>query len=196
MRKKSHISLAGYLVHQIPSQELRKYKKAFYIGNILPDCKPSFLTTKHEFSATYAMVQDRIRDLSNDATILNSNTRSFCIQLGKVVHYLADYFTFPHNLTYDGGFKDHCYYEKDLKFGLRHYIRSGQAAKDNLITKSFHKVEDLFLFIHRSHQDYLMKKRNVQEDCEYIVRVCHIVVHGILAIINRNEAQKKVVVAV
>jgi len=41
-----------------------------------------------------------------------------------------------------------------------------------------------------------MKKRNVQEDCEYIVRVCHIVVQGILAIINRNEAQKKVVVAV
>ena len=48
MRKKSHISLAKYIVGSLEEQDLVKHKKAFYLGSILPDCKPSFLTVKHE----------------------------------------------------------------------------------------------------------------------------------------------------
>ena len=43
MRKKSHISLARYIVANTKDEELKKHKLSFYIGSILPDCKPSFV---------------------------------------------------------------------------------------------------------------------------------------------------------
>ena len=48
MRKKSHISLARYLVQNLDDRNLKKHKFAFYLGSILPDCKPSFVFKKHE----------------------------------------------------------------------------------------------------------------------------------------------------
>ena len=43
MRKKSHISLAWYLMNNEGMESLKHHKGAFYIGSILPDCIPSFL---------------------------------------------------------------------------------------------------------------------------------------------------------
>ena len=34
MRKKSHISLAGYLVREMNLEEFDRHKKAFYLGSI------------------------------------------------------------------------------------------------------------------------------------------------------------------
>lgn len=184
MRKKSHISLARYIVGDIHTSELFAHRKAFYLGSILPDCKPSFLTTKHEFEGTFEMVQDRIIKLTEDTRQLQENTRAYMRQLGEVVHYIADYFTFPHNKTYDGNLKDHCVYEEDLKIGLRRYIRTGQAAIDKEEVRQFDTAEALFDFIKKAHQEYLSVKRNVEEDCMYIVRICHQVVQAVLQLLN------------
>lgn len=184
MRKKSHISLARYIVGDIHTSELFAHRKAFYLGSILPDCKPSFLTTKHEFEGTFEMVQDRIIKLTEDTRQLQENARAYMRQLGEVVHYIADYFTFPHNKTYDGNLKDHCVYEEDLKIGLRRYIRTGQAAVDKEEVRQFDTAEALFDFIKKAHQEYLSVKRNVEEDCMYIVRICHQVVQAVLQLLN------------
>ena len=47
MRKKSHISLAWYLMNNEGMESVKHHKGAFYIGSILPDCIPSFLVRKH-----------------------------------------------------------------------------------------------------------------------------------------------------
>lgn len=59
MRKKSHISLARYLVRNLDDGDLRKHKLSFYIGSILPDCKPSFLYKKHEITGTFPAGKER-----------------------------------------------------------------------------------------------------------------------------------------
>lgn len=66
MRKKSHISLARYLVRNLDDGDLRKHKLSFYIGSILPDCKPSFLYKKHEITGTFPQVKREIERLSSD----------------------------------------------------------------------------------------------------------------------------------
>lgn len=40
MRKKSHISLARYIVANTEDEGLKKHWLSFYIGSVLPDCKP------------------------------------------------------------------------------------------------------------------------------------------------------------
>ena len=119
MRKKSHISLAKYIVDSLEEQDLVKHKKAFYLGSILPDCKPSFLTVKHEMEGTFPKLQQDLKRLLELQRTSQINMRVFYRNLGEVIHYIADYFTFPHNPHYTGNLKDHCVYEKHLKYSLR-----------------------------------------------------------------------------
>ena len=52
MRKKSHISLARYIVNSLDDKELKKHRFSFYIGSVLPDIKPSFIYKRHEINGT------------------------------------------------------------------------------------------------------------------------------------------------
>lgn len=194
MRKKSHISLARYIVHSVDNQELIKHRKAFYIGSILPDCKPSFLTTKHEFSGTFSMVEDKIRQMISEYDPIEHSERSYAIDLGQVLHYIADYFTFPHNEIYQGNLKDHCVYEKELKFGLRTYIKSGEAAKANEAVAEIDSCDALMKFIKRAHQEYLNMKHSIEKDCLYIVRICQQVAEAILNLFRLQGNRKSAIV--
>lgn len=185
MRKKSHISLAMYLVNNVDTSELFKHRRSFYIGSILPDCKPSFLTTRHEFDGTFQMVKERILKLTTQADFVSGDSCSYMRDLGQIVHYVADYFTFPHNEIYDGSLKDHCVYEKMLKFSLREYIRSGEAERNKRQPACFDTPQALFAFIQKAHEEYLKMKHSVEEDCLYIVRICHQVVISILQLFQQ-----------
>lgn len=186
LRKKSHISLAKYIVEANGTKELSKHKKAFYLGSILPDCKPSFLTKKHEFNGTFEEVRTEIKRLTINCDIMKRNARVYWRDLGQVIHYMADYFTFPHNATYEGNLKEHCIYEKHLKHGLREYIRSGEAARNAGRMEKFETPDALCSFIQKAHNEYLEFKRSVEEDCRYIVALCHQVVEAIIYLLNKQ----------
>lgn len=189
MRKKSHISLAMYIADSLNTAELSRHRKAFCIGSILPDCKPSFLTTKHEFTGTISMVENKIREMTTEYDPNGQSERKYVIDLGQVLHYIADYFTFPHNATYDGNLKDHCAYEKELKFSLRSYIRSGEAMKVQSEPIECTTCDAIFKFLEKAHQEYLSMKRNVEEDCACIVRICHQVAEAILNLLNIQKSR-------
>lgn len=184
MRKKSHISLAGYLADRVQTDELMKHRKAFCLGSILPDCKPSFLTTKHEFDGTFNKVQKRIKKLTTATDKMENNSRAYVRQLGEVIHYTADYFTFPHNKNYEGSLKDHCHYEKELKFGLVDFIQSGEATSRESKQIYFENVDALFSYIIQKHAEYMSRRRNVEEDCRFIVAVNLQIVQGILQLLG------------
>ena len=97
MRKKSHVSLAVYLINNLDSGLLTSHRKAFIIGSILPDCKPSFVTTKHNMEETFDMVSSFISQLTVDSADYRRISTAYCRRLGEVTHYIADYFTYPHN---------------------------------------------------------------------------------------------------
>lgn len=172
MRKKSHISLAGFLVRGLENDVLSRRWKAFYVGSLLPDCRPSFLTVRHEYDETIELVEDKIHRLVEDTERRPADSMRYMIDLGQVFHYIADYFTFPHNSHYPGNLKDHCSYEKYLKLKLREYIREGEAVFHDEATMKLHTVEDILAYIQKNHQEYMESQHSVEEDCEYITRVC------------------------
>ncbi len=187
MRKKSHISLAKYIVDSLNEQSLQKHKKAFYLGSILPDCKPSFLTTRHEMQETFDQVAEKIHRLSSGEDI--KNLRVYFRDLGQVIHYVADYFTFPHNRNYTGTLRDHCTYEKRLKQSLKEYIRSGEAARNSEKARRFRSPEAICEFIRRAHEAYMSRKTNVERDCRMIVALCHQVVEGIIRLFGEQNGR-------
>lgn len=191
MRKKSHISLAKYIVDSLGEQELNKHKKAFYLGSILPDCKPSFITVKHEMEGTFPKVQHELEELVERQKNSQINMRVFYRNLGEVIHYIADYFTFPHNPHYPGNLKDHCIYEEQLKRGLKEYIASGEAEKNSewvrLSVINLNSTADICNFIRKAHETYVKLKNSVEDDCRHIVTLCHQVVVAVIRLINRDS---------
>ena len=188
MRKKSHISLAKYIVGRVEEQGLVKHKKAFYLGSILPDCKPSFFTEKHEMEGTFPKLQEELRELVEGQQKESVNERAFYRNLGEVLHYIADYFTFPHNPHYPGNLKDHCVYEEHLKKELKEYIRSGEAERNSERIRSsirgLNSAEDICSFIQKAHETYVKLKNSVEGDCRHIVTLCHQVVVAVIRLIK------------
>lgn len=186
MRKKSHILLARYLADQMAlEQSLQSHRKAFCLGSILPDIKPSFITKKHEYFGTFEEIREKMKMLTEHSPS-EGKERVYWRRFGEVMHYLADYFTFPHNRTYTGSLYQHNKYEKLLKKRLKDYIESGAASAHAFRPMYFESLADLTEFIRISHFSYLRKKRNITEDINYILMVCFQAVQGIIQLCARH----------
>ena len=189
MRKKSHILLARYIAKNTEDEELKKHRLSFYIGSILPDCKPSFVYKKHEINGTFPDVKKMVNQLifgKQQGKL--TRKRRYYMNLGQVTHYVADYFTYPHNEVFDGNIKDHCIYEKNLKEALKSYIDSEQIYINKSLIDSFRKPEDICRLIKNLHAQYVSGRSTVNNDCIYIVAMCHIIVGGILKLLIENRS--------
>ena len=182
MRKKSHILLARYLADQMTASEsLQSHRKAFCLGSILPDIKPSFITKRHEFYGTFHEVQEKLKVLVEDGTD-RYKERVFWRRMGEIFHYIADYFTFPHNRTFTGTLVEHNSYEKELKNQLKSYIRNGDADQYAGYAIRFTSFGQLTEYIQDKHAVYLKKERNISDDIRYILNVCFQVFQGVCSL--------------
>ncbi len=172
MRKKTHICLARYMMSNTLYTEFSLHRKAYYVGNILPDCVPSFVTTKHNIESTFPMVKNEIRGLSRLCAIPVISDRYFTRRLGVVLHYLADYFTYPHNEIFTGSLKEHCSYEEELKHKMREFLASPAAMEIRKRTRCLKSTEEMIQYIVCRHREYLLSRPGVDTDCRFILDVC------------------------
>ena len=208
MRKKSHISLARYIVNNMEDNDLKKHKLSFYIGSVLPDIKPSFVYKRHEMDGTYPDIRRHIERLSEGRKLVEKKKgRKYYMDLGQISHYLADYFTYPHNKIYPGSLKDHCSYEEKLKRDLRSYLKSGEATRHHrlLQLKEEHEklqnkkkaeplidAETICAFIQKSHDEYLAHKHGVEDDIEHIVEVNHKALDAMMKLLANKRAEWRI----
>lgn len=182
MRKKSHVMLGRYLAYDMDCAQLFRRRKAFILGNILPDCKWSFVTTKHEYEETSEAVFEKIGQLIQIDEKYEENERAFCRDLGQVIHYIADYFTFPHNKHFQGNLKDHCMYEKQLKRQLKAYIQGGISPESYPELPDIRTAATLCDYITEMHREYCSEEGSVERDCQYIITVCYQVTTLVMAL--------------
>lgn len=189
MRKKSHISLAWYLMNSEGMGALKSHKGSFYMGSILPDCVPSFLVRRHTIEDSFEVLKREIQKLISHFDPKKGVTCYFCRHLGVITHYISDYFTFPHNAHYPGNLKDHCIYEEELKKELRSYVHSPEAVKLRE-EKAMQSPDEILTFIRKMHDIYKDAESIVKRDCEYIIELCHRVVDAILGLLERASIAK------
>jgi hypothetical protein len=180
MRKKSHISLARFLVHNNKEHPLSEHKKAFYIGSILPDIKPSFLTRRHTYEDTFDILIKEIKKITVEYDINKGINGYYARHLGIITHYLADYCTFPHNEGYTGSMADHVYYEKELKFQLREYIETNAVWEPSEVPQKANTFDEIIRLIKTIHKEYTQALKAVKQDIHYIIELCSRVVESIL----------------
>lgn len=188
MRKKSHISLAWYLMNSEGMEVLGSHKGSFYIGSILPDCVPSFFVRKHTFEDSFDILKKEFGKLISHFNPTKGADCYFCRHLGVITHYIADYFTFPHNANYPGKLKDHCIYEEELKHEIKSYVHSPEAIRKRM-GETVYSSDAILKFVQRMHEVYCSMQSVVKRDCEYIVELCHTVVDAILLLFEEQTKE-------
>lgn len=169
MKKRSHKLLASTLLECEHGFSARRYELAFLFGSFQPDCNPlTFLKGSlraykfrgHNFSNSQPYINSRIQRLQQRDrwTIWQYYT------LGKLTHYLADAFTFPHNENYPDSLIAHRAYEDALRVYLADYLRGRTLRLEQA-------RQDLASAIDQLHRQYMETLADIDQDARYILQV-------------------------
>ena len=173
MKTKAHYELAEYILNQYPLPLSGISGFALKFGSILPDI--CFYT--HIQSHCYKGTFDRLEKKMGRLVRRGSLRRIDVIRLGVQLHYLADYFTYPHNSCFEGSMRDHHEYEELLYKGMKDIFESA----DMYYTPSApnpENMEELMSLIRRTHENYTGEEKRLEVDCEYIINVCAVFFHA------------------
>ena len=176
MQKRSHKLLASSLLTAHQGFVRRRYEWAFLFGSFQPDCNPlTYLrgirsTRKpqgHNFANSRLYISRCIHDLQQ-----RSQWRlQHYYTLGKLTHYLADAFTYPHNETFPDTLMDHRRYETALRLSLREHLAAHTLAPQP-------HCHDLLAAIDRLHRQYQAAKSDIQSDIRYILEATGLLMAG------------------
>ena len=167
MQKRSHKLLASSLLRSHCGFAARRYELAFLFGSFQPDCNPfTFLRGTfrgrtlggHNFSNSRPYISRKIR-------MLQQRDRWNILQyytLGKLTHYLADAFTFPHNDHDPAPLMNHHRYEAELRVALQSLLNSSSLLPQR-------HCRDLTGTIDRLHRQYASAESSVSIDIHYIL---------------------------
>lgn len=187
MRKKSHISVAKGVISGLELEERINHRLFFYIGSIWPDCIPSFITRRHCIEDTFDIFKHNM-----DKFVRKFNSRRdmgiiSTWRMGVMLHYIADYFTFPHNSNYTGNLRAHCRYEEELKHCMYSYVDKIDAAECREIAFVLPDTAAIAEYIKNRHTQYKLTESNVYRDCRYSVLACMCVMASLLSIVTDRK---------
>lgn len=176
MQKRSHTLLASSLLKSGNGFPARRYEWAFLFGSFQPDCNPlSYLKGSlrcrplggHTYANSQTYIFSHIRRLQHRSrwTLWQYYT------LGKLTHYLADAFTYPHNDHYPDTLLSHHQYETDLRLCLADYLSSHTLCPRQ-------RRGDVAAAIRELHDQYASARTDQKRDVEYILAATGLLMAG------------------
>jgi len=166
VQKRSHTKLASALLQQSPVSA-RRFKWAFLFGSFQPDCNPfsylkgsrrAFWLRGHNYSNSCFYLERRISSLQKKK---NWTTWDY-YTLGKVTHYVADAFTYPHNPHFHDGLPAHHIYERNMRIFLIRHLSKNPLPMTTA-------TEDAAAAIAALHRQYLSEPGNFLRDARFIL---------------------------
>jgi len=176
MKKRSHTLLASSLLRSEHGFAAKRYEWAFLFGSFQPDCNPltylkgsleAYKFRGHNYSNSRRYILSRI-------TALQKRKRWTVWQyytLGKLTHYLADAFTYPHNENYPESLVAHRQYEADLREYLANYLEQRTMRRVKF-------QEDVTTAIQELHDQYMEDLANMRRDVRYILEATALLMAG------------------
>ncbi len=178
MQKRSHKLLASMLLDIEHGFRAKRYEWAFLFGSFQPDCNPlTYLKGSrraqklrgHNFSNSQNYINDHIRILQDRS---RWNTWQY-YTLGKLTHYLADAFTYPHNDNYPESLMEHRRYEDELRQYLAEYLQTRTLRRQQA-------HQDLVAVLDELHQQYMDSVADMRRDVQYILEATSLLMAGCL----------------
>ena len=178
MQKRTNTLLARTLLRSETGFSARRFELAFLFGSFQPDVNPfSYLKGSLHYNKLKGHNYNNSRAYINARILKLQRRRRWTIwqyyTLGKLTHYLADAFTFPHNENYPDSLIAHREYEDHLRVYLAEYLcgRTLQLEQTR---------RDLTLAIDELHRRYMETRANVNQDARYILEANLLLMAGCL----------------
>lgn len=169
MNYNSHRMVASFLSCTFLRHSRTVHKKLFYIGCIIPDKNPATYlkgSFRHKLfhGHHWHNASDYIEKLSNTLEKRDHFRTLDYYTLGKLIHYIADAFTYPHNSHFLGNLAEH----KNYEFLLEPCIKDRCAFA--LTIPEFDC--SLNEFIRSNRLTYILTGSDIQTDAVYIHNIC------------------------
>ena len=178
MQKRSHKLLASTLLENVQGFRARRFELAFLFGSFQPDCNPltylkgslrAYKLRGHNYSNSQCYIYSRISRLQRRDrwTIWQYYT------LGKLTHYLADAFTYPHNENYPDSMLCHHQYETDLRAYLEEYLTTRALRREKF-------RQDVAGALQELHRQYMAGVADMRKDVQFILKATSLLMAGCL----------------
>lgn len=162
MNMTSHLALAVGL-----SEVLDLRTVAFVFGNVQPDLALySYLRGGRLQGHSFRNMSPRIDAVL--AKLRKGRGEGFLhsYRLGKLMHYIADSFTYPHNDNFKGSLRAHMLYEDELEVSLLAHMEEGFRPSAKLT------VDDIASYVRSLHEDYMANEPSADNDSSCILESC------------------------
>ncbi|MCH3917141.1 MAG: zinc dependent phospholipase C family protein [Spirochaetia bacterium] len=188
MKYMSHKTLAAWIDISLLGKRSQLERKAFRFGCVEPDFNPgTFLKGSlharafrgHDFANSWKTIQ---RTATKMDTLRHSSVFTF-YALGRLIHYVTDAFTYPHNVTFHGTLKEHMAYEKKLGDSLLVILFTISGEKSSIPILSCDSVPLLFS---NAHELYLEIFPSATTDIRWALNVSMAIVITVLENINNS----------
>ena len=168
VQKRSHMKLARALLDSSEGFAARRYEWAFLFGSIQPDCNPfSYLKGSlrgktfggHTYGNNRKFLEKRIHRLQKRE---HWHLWQY-YTLGKLTHYVADAFTYPHNPHFPHRGWAHHVYEVELRNRMAEYLFTSTP-------QNREALDDLPQELWELHEQYLAEEDpGFDRDIQYIL---------------------------
>ncbi|MPM36781.1 hypothetical protein SDC9_83383 [bioreactor metagenome] len=180
MQKRSHKLLAASLLESRNGFQRKRFELAFLFGSFQPDCNPlsyikgsirSHKLRGHNYSNADLYIARQIVRLQRRE---KSWTCWQYYTLGKLTHYLADAFTYPHNEHYPDSLLEHHRYEDALREYLCAYLN------EESLGSAFSAGCELNGCLRELHRQYMDAQSDMRRDVRYILEATSMLMSSVL----------------
>ncbi|MFL0268757.1 zinc dependent phospholipase C family protein [Candidatus Clostridium radicumherbarum] len=178
-------NLIGKTIHKYILDNLgfRLELRDLRYGCMKPDFAPKLIAIPHYKNESFEIISDMILALQNTPLPVNSKQlKHFSAELGVVLHYITDYFCYPHNNKRIDKMPVHFFYELNLDRELRKYVSSPlEVINNNLDLKAYNNINvSIIDFIELKHRQYMKECPSLLNDVVYGLQCCYVVAIGII----------------
>lgn len=153
----------------------------FVLGSILPDIFVHTYIVGHKWETTFEKNCERLSKLEDWGGM---DCISY-LRLGYIIHYIEDYFTYPHNTIFEDDMKEHIKYENAFYGFLQQLGDLKIEAEDAGMSAA-----ELCEWLEKTHKEYIEEpEHNHAIDFEYITRAAQKTAECMLAAFERNESR-------
>ena len=165
MNFRSHLMLSLQLL-----DSLSVCKAAFLFGSVEPDIAvltylKGSIHGRRLHGHDYRNMKPRICHILSRIPLQKPFGIIQSYRLGKLLHYIADSFTLPHNETFIGTIKEHMLYEDLLEETLRACLAGLQDEVAVICPGS------IAGYIFQAHDEYIAAPQSADADASYIIAV-------------------------
>lgn len=175
MNKPGHVLFTSHILHK----ELTPYRFWILVGNILPDVLVHTYLVGHTWRSSAKSILKKMEHLADWGEM---NFVS-CLYLGYILHYLEDYFTYPHNDSNISVTK-HVQYERQFTDYLQKEYFEEERSEE--MTDSL-EISELQTYIKELHEEYMQRVPAFSNDAFYIQRAVAAVMETFTVIFDRNK---------